>query len=221
MATTNPITVHYWAGRGMCEPLRVALAAVGAPFTNQFLETKADLTALRDANDLAYGQVPMVEMDGGKFVQVQATLLYLARKHNLYPSELAAQYMCDATMAACADARRPLTGYAFTLDGAKVKSSFNFARYPAKWDELLTGRDYLLGATASMADVTMWEVLDFYEDIFGTALFRADFKAYPALLAHYDRVGRMGNLAQWKAARSTEFVDYATYARHVNQTLYE
>ncbi|EQC37982.1 hypothetical protein SDRG_04412 [Saprolegnia diclina VS20] len=221
MATSNPITVHYWAGRGMCEPLRVALAAVGAPFTNQFLETKADLAALRDANELTYGQVPMVEMDDCKFVQVQATLLYLAHKHNMYPADLKAQYLCDATMAACADARRPLTRYPFTLDGTEVKANFNFARYPAKWNELLSGRDYLLGANVSMADVTMWEVLDFYEDIFGTAVFRNDFKAYPALLAHYDRVGQMGNLTQWQAARSTAFVDCATYARHVNQTLYE
>ncbi|OQR91335.1 hypothetical protein ACHHYP_04801 [Achlya hypogyna] len=223
MTCTNSIVVHYWAGRGMAEPLRVAIAAADADFTNHFLVTKADLTALREANKLDYGQVPMVEIDGKCLVQTQATLLYLARKYNLYPTTPDEQYVCDETMASCTDARRPLTRYPFTLDKVAVKASFNRDRYVAKWNTVLAPRehDYVLGATVCIADVMIFEVLDFYEAVFGAADLAADFEAFPHVLAHYARMATFGGIPKWKAARATAFVDWATYAAHVEQTLSE
>ena len=70
-----------------------------------------------------------------------------------------------------------------------------------------------------MADVCVFEVLDFYSHIFGPQTFWDAFKAFPALLKLYADVGKMGNLPKWMKERGGLFQDWAEYAKEVDKTL--
>ncbi|KAF0697477.1 Aste57867_11835 [Aphanomyces stellatus] len=224
--STALVQVHYWRGRGCAEPLRMILAAAQVPFVNTFITSGADLAALRAQGKLAYGQVPLVEMtDGTCLVQTQAALRSLARTYGLYPSPSnpADQYLCDCIMEACKDARGILMSFPFALecDKTKVASMFKYDRFAGHWNSILQrhGNKYMLGELPSVADVVVFEVLDFYEDVMGRDAVAIDFKPYPALLAHFNHMNTFGNIAAWKAEREQQFLDWATYATVVRETL--
>ena len=73
--------LHYWAGRGRAETVRLMMAATGVAWTDApYLSQAADLDALRQSGQLAFNQVPLLQLDGLNLVQSGATVRYLARR---------------------------------------------------------------------------------------------------------------------------------------------
>jgi len=226
--SSKPV-VTYWAGRGRCEPLRCLLAAGGDVFESRNLTCKADMQALIATGKLAYDQVPLVEIDGLNLVQVQPTAGYLAQRYGLCPSDAAKAYEAKAIWASADDARGPMLSFPFHGDLEKTREDLAgpqalLGRYATRWQATLerSGGPYLLGAEPSMADVGVWEALDFYRDIFGHAAFAAAFAGFPKMLAHYEQVLSLGRLREWRdTGRAAVFLpDWAVYAEAVRATLY-
>ena len=101
-----PVKVTYWAGRGRAEPLRAIIAAAGVKADNVYMKTADDMAGLRESGKLAYGQVPLVEVDGLNLVQGMPTAIYLARKYGFYPSSDAKdEFTIGSIFASSQDAR--------------------------------------------------------------------------------------------------------------------
>ena len=240
--TATPVcTVTYWAGRGKCEPLRCVLAAAGVCFTNKFLtlETgKAELQALRAAGTLAYDQVPLVQIDGQDFVQQAPTASYLGRRFNLLPGDALDIFTAESVWASAQDARGPLVGFPFSAlplgPGEAERQQILQAllgprgmvgRYAVKWEAMLggEGRKWFLGEP-SIADVGVFEALDFFRDVYGSDLFEQTFEPFPLLRAHFAAVRRLGRLAEycdvdrksydtWDGKAHTKWLEYARAVR--------
>ena len=95
----NTPTLHYFNIRGRAEAIRMAMHDQGIEFKDHSFssdewgkEQSDGLKAKWNAEGkLAFGQVPMLEVDGMHIVQSHAILRYLGRKHGWYegtPHEL-------------------------------------------------------------------------------------------------------------------------------------
>lgn len=227
------IRVTYWAGRGRVEPLRCIIAAGGDTCENVFLQDKAEMAALIATGKLTYDQVPLVEADGLCLSQGFPTALYLGSKYTLWPVEPASQYVVGHVCAAVADARSPLLSFPFHLDTAKALEACEapkglLGRYAPKWAALLEkacghtdGAVFFLGSQASIADVMVFEVMDFFKDVFGQTQWEAAFSPYPRLLAMYKGALQLGRLQQWcQEERPKAFLPWGEYAKSVQTTLH-
>lgn len=219
-------TVTYWRGRGRCEPLRVVLACGGVRFVGNYLEKKADMDALKASGKLEYDQVPLVEADGLNLVQGTPTAVYLAQGCGLWPEMPKEQYICGHILAATQDARGPLVSFPFHLDEQRCLEELQspkglLGRFAPRWEALLgEGKPYFLGATPSLADCAVYEVLDFVRHVYGEERLKALFGAFPLLLAHHDRVLGLGHMREWRdVGRKEAFLDWPEYAASVRATL--
>ena len=233
--------VTYWAGRGRCEPLRMILAAGGVLMEHNVL-TAVDgaqaLRALRESGKLAYDQVPLVEIDGLNLVQGTPTAQYIAQRCALWPSTPESQYRAGAVFAAAQDARAPLVSYPFHGDLNRLLADLSsprglWGRYAVKWEAMLAEQKFLAGDAPSLADVAVYEVLDFAHAACaasgsGTCLpsapspaFDQSLAAFPRLRALRAAVHELGRLKQWIEVERPEVFesDWAAYRRSVDMTL--
>jgi glutathione S-transferase len=216
----GPCKVHYWGGRGRAEPLRLLLAAGGVEFENVFIHNAQDFEALNAANKLRYQQVPMVELDGLNLVQGVATANYIARRLGLYPSTIVDQLFVDEICASASDARSPLMRYPWHLNKDKILADFEMERFWGRWEsEIPELGSYFLGQKVSIADVVVFEVLDYYEQIFGGEAFLRAMEKYPKLLRLYRKVVALNGVAQYRQYRLEYYLPLPIYAKEVDQTL--
>jgi len=220
--------VTYWAGLGRCEPLRCIIAAGGDKAENVFMSKKSDIQALRSEGKLAYGQVPLVEVDGLCLVQGYATAQYLGSKYGLYPTDPKEQYIVGHVFAACSDARGPLLGAPFRGDnGASGIAECQgptglFGRYVPAWEAMLgSGGCFFLGSKPSIADVAVFEVLDAYKFWAGDKALTDALAPFPKVQASYAGTLSLGRLQEWcEVERPSVFLPQAQYVQSVKATLY-
>ena len=233
--------VTYWAGRGRCEPLRMLLAAGGVAMEHNLLTT-ADgyqtLLALRAEGKLAYDQVPLVEMDGLNLVQGTPTAQYIAQRCGLWPATPESQWQAGAVFAAAQDARAPLVSFPFHGDRGRLEAELAsprglWGRYAVKWEAMLAERRCLAGDAISIADVAVYEVLDFAHAacaasglaaVLPTApspAFDRALASFPRLRALRDAVHGFGRIGQWVEVERPEVFasDWNEYRRSADRTL--
>jgi hypothetical protein len=237
-AMTAAPKVTYWRGRGRVEPLRCILAAAGVEFENVFLTRKEDLQELRASGKLEYDQVPLVEIDGLNLVQGLPTAYYLAQKSGLLPSSPVELYLVGQIYVAAQDARAPFLQYPFNnlpdppslekvLAAAEQSPKGLVQRYCPKWETQLAktnGPFFLEGETTtnrpSLADIGVFEVLDFYRHITSEDRLRVTFASFPKLLQMHDAVLELGRIKHWRdVERPKVFLDWHDYAKSVCATL--
>ncbi|NXS92891.1 GSTA1 transferase, partial [Jacana jacana] len=158
--------LHYTNSQGRMESIRWLLAAAGVEFEECFLETKDDMTKLREDGSLLFQQVPMVEIDGMKMVQTRAILSYIAAKYNLYGKDLKERALIDMYVEALLDLNELLMTH---LIQPADKKEQHFAtivdkatnRYFPVFEKALKdhGQDFLVGNKFSKADVQLLEIL--------------------------------------------------------------
>jgi len=216
----GPCRVHYWAGRGRAEPIRLLLAAGGVEFENVYLHNPDDIAALRSANKLRYQQIPMVEMEGMNLVQSGAILSYLAKRLGMYPAKLIDQLFVDEICSSAADARTPLMHFPWHQNKEKVQAEFKMERYWGRWEtEIPQLGCFFLGQRVSIADVLVFEVLDFYEQIFGREEFLRVMEPYPKLLRLYRKVVALNGVGRHCQYRLEHYLPLPVYAKEVDFTL--
>ena len=109
------ICLSYFDGPGRAEPIRVALRISGISFDDHRFKFP-EFAQLRAEGAFPLGSVPVMEVDGERFVQTAAILRYVARigDSSLYPSDPVAALRVDSALDSFND----------TLSSALVPSMF-------------------------------------------------------------------------------------------------
>ncbi len=117
-------TLYYFGGRGLADQLRWLMAFSGVSWVQREVDTREKFSRLVDSRQLAFAQLPLLQIDGMELVQSQAIVRYLAQRGNLLAGNSKDQVKCDML----AESLRDL------LD---VITSLPFDRY---YDEQTPGR---------------------------------------------------------------------------------
>jgi len=195
------------------------LAAGKVPFENVFIHNADDFKSLCDSGKLRYDQVPMVEVEGFAVVQSSAIMSYLARRLNMYPTSLVDQLFVDEICASAADARVPMMRFPWHGNKEQLEHDFDES-YWKRWErEILEMGSYFLGAKVSVADVAVFEVLDFYEQIFGGEPFLRKMEPFPKLLRLYRKLCSYGDILRHRQDRERTYLPLSQYTKEVDQSL--
>ena len=165
----NPAKLVYFAGRGLCEPIRWILELGAVPYVNVAITTPEAMDALKASGALTFGQVPLLQMNGVDLVQSRATARYVAEICNLCgqnPEEEAAlAIVADGVR----DMRRSLTSTPFAEVGgrgaeARAEAAAALAKYAPLFERALAARGhdgpFLTGASrVTYADAALGEAL--------------------------------------------------------------
>ena len=196
-------TLTYWNGRGKAEAIRLMLAAAGVPWTHAVpgyadvthLDQPEHMQHLRDNDYLVAGQVPLLMMNGKKYVQSMATVRMLARRFHLSGSSFEEKTNVDIA-AECVIDWRAAVGqhWEYGMGGCepseenKGKARRGCEKYLPLFEKMLLGRAWLGGTTKlSYADVLALEVLEQLME--GKHLTASGLvKAYPKVHAYYVRL---------------------------------
>jgi glutathione S-transferase len=107
--------LSYFDGPGRAEPIRIALRISGISFDDHRFKFP-EFSQLRAEGAFPLGSVPVLEVDGERFVQTAAILRYIARigDRTLYPTDPVAALRVDSALDSMND----------TLSNALVPSMF-------------------------------------------------------------------------------------------------
>lgn len=91
--------------KGKGEPIRLYCAYAGLELEDIRFQSVSEFQALRDGGKLAFGQVPLLEIDGKEqLVQSSSILTYLSKISGKYPEDPLVAARIDAALCAEADA---------------------------------------------------------------------------------------------------------------------
>ncbi|XP_023368916.1 glutathione S-transferase A3-like isoform X2 [Otolemur garnettii] len=164
--------LHYFKGRGRMESIRWLLAAAGVEFEEEFIKSPDDLEKLRNDGNLMFQQVPMVEIDGMKLVQMRAILNYIASKHNLYGKDIKERALIDMYVEGMVDLNEMIMRLPIhppEEQGAQlalIKEKTTNRYFPA-FEKVLKshGQDYMVGNKLSRADIQLVELIYSVEEL--------------------------------------------------------
>eukprot|EP00401_Gymnodinium_catenatum_P056890 CAMPEP_0117596430 /NCGR_PEP_ID=MMETSP0784-20121206/74309_1 /TAXON_ID=39447 /ORGANISM="" /LENGTH=194 /DNA_ID=CAMNT_0005398713 /DNA_START=1 /DNA_END=582 /DNA_ORIENTATION=+ len=142
------------------------MAAAGIQWDQQALTTHEEFLALRDqGKHLAYGQLPLLEIDGLKIVQSQAIVRYVSAKGGLAGANPAEAAIVDMFCETIKDARGVIVGFPFAYDQRQHVAEVpqRLARSMPRFEAQLAvhgGRPGLLATGLSAADVLLAELVE-------------------------------------------------------------
>ena len=205
----------YFKGRGRAESTRWMLAAAGVPFETVALETAEEFARLRASGKLLFNQLPLLEIDRLCLTQTPAMTRYLARRSGLYGRDDLDRVRIDMIAGAATDMAEAAITFAFqpTADAGIDRLRPMVAKYAPRFDTILAanGGTWMVGATMTMADVMLAEVLSAYLE-----RWRAAFDAFPALAGLHARVtadprlvAYLGSSNRWPPPGDSYVIDVA------------
>ena len=171
---------------------------------------------------LKYGQLPMLEIDGHELVQSASILRYVARKGDLYPTSIEEQYVVDVICDGVIDMRSSVIGFPFHASVEKLKEDVQrvVPRYIAPFEKTLqeSKSDFFLNRDViTVADVVLFEVLDFIRCITSTDWTLNILKPYPHVTKHFNKMHSVGSLDKYLKSRKQ--LPWDKYAASVRRTL--
>ncbi|CAH1781163.1 unnamed protein product [Owenia fusiformis] len=189
----------YFNGKGRAECLRLLFKLKGVEFEDKRVEI-ADWASVKPT--LPFGQAPVLEVDGKQLPQGKAIARYLAREFDLLGKDSWGQAIGDAVVEAITDLSKLFWEFYMVKDAdKKAKESKKFAENVAPGhlsniEKFLTGNVFLTGDDVSMFDIDLAVQLEFMVGLIPDIL-----TPYPKLLALYNRVNAIPQLAEWIAKR--------------------
>lgn len=135
------LKLHYFDITGKGEPIRLFCAYAGLDFEDHRFTSMEDFLAVKESGKLAFGQVPMLEVDGKhQLVQTAAILRYLSKIAGLYPEDPLIAAKVDAAMDQEADAFVGTTVVSYmNRFGLHLDSETRAKAYEAISTEILPG----------------------------------------------------------------------------------
>jgi uncharacterized protein (DUF924 family)/glutathione S-transferase len=185
----------YWNGRGLGDVIRFLLEFCLIPFDEVNVLDSDAFAALKASGKLAFGQVPLLEIDGLELVQTQAILRYVAGKKQLRGTTAADEARADMMVNGVLDARMQLITARFQADPTAALAKFETATLPklaGHLEALLKTHshsgEYLCAGGLTYADVVLLETLCYAADECTANLESILAPISPRVLAHYQRM---------------------------------
>jgi len=100
------------------------------PYDETPVRERESFAALKASGKLAFGQVPLLEIDGLALVQTQAILRYIAGKKRLRGASLAEEARADMAVNGMLDARMGMITARFSDDPAAALARFETTTLP-------------------------------------------------------------------------------------------
>ncbi|GAB1284838.1 Glutathione S-transferase A3 [Apodemus speciosus] len=168
-------------------------------YEEKFIHTNEDLEKLRSDGVLMFQQVPMVEVDGMKLVQIRAIMNYFSSKHNLYGKDMKERALIDMYSEGLADLNEMFILYPFDPPGVKeanialMKEKATNRYFPA-FEKVFKshGQDYLVGNKLSKADIHLVEMIYNMEELDANIIAN-----FPLLQALKTRISGMPNIKKF------------------------
>ena len=227
--------LFYWPtiqGRG--EFVRLALEEAGAQYVDVAREPggMGRMLAAMDGPDHPSFAPPFLKAGELTIGQTANILLYLGQQHGLAPAEDAGRLWVNQLQLTIADlvaeahdTHHPIATSLYYEDqrpeAKRRAADFIETRIPKFFDyfEGILGRpepkDYLLGATLSYADLSLFQAIDGLRYAFPAALARID-AGYPLLGALRDRVAARPRIAAYlKSKRRLPFSEEGIFRHYV------
>lgn len=194
----------YFAGYGLAEQLRWTMAAAGIEWEQVALSEHSQFLAMKDSNQLLFGQLPLLEIDGLKLVQSQSMSRYVARKGGLVGKTPAEEALVDMVCEAVKDARGPVVGFPFNPDPASVQQAMpeTFKKHGPRFEAILEQNASfgdapgVLASGLTMADVYLGELAYELVEWCGESIL----EPYPKLAAVRKRVLALPGVAAYLAS---------------------
>jgi glutathione S-transferase len=93
------LKLYYFNIKGKGEPIRLFCAYAGLELEDYRFASRDEFTSMKENGKLAFGQVPMLEVNGQhQLVQTAAILRYLAKVSKLYPEDPLLAAKVDAVL---------------------------------------------------------------------------------------------------------------------------
>jgi glutathione S-transferase len=165
----------YFAGWGLAEQIRWILAATKIEWDQVALSSHDEFVALRDVScALAFGQLPLLEIDGMRLVQSQAMIRHVARRGGLVGRDDAEMVIIDMVGEAVRDARSGLSSYPFATDkdghADSCRERLLSKELPYLEMAIRRGGGTIVPSGISYADVLIVEMILGYVDMLGAGL---------------------------------------------------
>ena len=212
----SDITLHYFHGRGIGEPIRLLFTVGDIAFTDRrySVDEFANMAALKAR--LPFGQMPALEVDGVFFGQTDSIARLAARLAGLYPSDPIEAARSDMIVVHQAEIQSALAKMSFDgvpgAPGTKMVPQEERQKRIAAWVattlpgallrlEKLAQEGCMVGSQLSWADICVFNRLNQLLDINADVL-HADF---PKLRAVYDRVEALPQIRAWIQAHQEDY----------------
>jgi glutathione S-transferase len=159
---TRPIVTYFDFPGSRGEEVRLALTLAGMAFEDNRIDRE---TFARIRSDLPFPMVPTLELPGrGVFVQTNAILRLIGRKHGLYPEDAFEAARHDALMEVAEDLRHRISPTMRMPDGPeRTAARQQLAEgYLVQWgrgvERLIGEGPFVGGAQPGVADVKLYMV---------------------------------------------------------------
>lgn len=162
-------TLGYWDIRGLAQPIRFILAYVGEEHEDVRYKLgpapdydKSDWFNVKFKLGLPFPNLPYYVDDKVKLTGTNAIFRYLGAKYNLAGADATARATCDLMLEQAMDLRNNFVGLCYGPDFAANKAGYILsARATVKtWEAFLGSRKFFTGATPTVADFHVYEMLD-------------------------------------------------------------
>jgi glutathione S-transferase len=205
-------TLVYFAARGRAEVIRLVLAEAGVEYDEHLVAQDTppangrptDFAALKATGDLPFGAVPVWEEPGGfRLSQSQAIACHLARAHGLEGKGPAEKARIDEVLGGVEDLRGELRKLFLVAPGERAALRAELAastlpRWLGYFERPLGrngGGDWAVGSSLSVADLSLFYVLEMIRDNGLVALDR-----FPRLAALFEKVASRPRIAAYLAS---------------------
>jgi glutathione S-transferase len=192
------------------------------PYDEEFVETKEAFDVLKSSGRLAFGQVPLLEIDGLKIVQTQAILRHLARKKGIQGSTAEEEAVADMAVNAILDARMSLVTVSFQDDPVQALAKFRDTVFPklmSHLDRLMENeRPFVAGQSITYADVSLFEFLVYASDALGVSM-EVPLENYPAVRRQAQAMAAFGHMQEYLVSSSRQPLPNSTFVKQVCEIL--
>ena len=187
------------------------------PFDERPVRDQPTFGALKASGVLAFGQVPLLEMDGLALVQTQAILRYVAGKKGLRGATAADEARADMAVNGIFDARMPLITARFGADPHAALAKFGAATLPklcAHLESLLQTHSgpYLCEGGLTYADVALLELLCYAADELEGGV-EGPLRGCPRVLAHFEHMSGFEHVRSYLSAERRKPPPDAAFVR--------
>jgi len=201
MSGQEKLVIGYWKIRGLAAPLRMVCEYVEVDYANEQYDIKGDekewdmsswytvkpeFTKRNALINLPY----VIDTDGFVVTQTVACLIYLGRKFKMYGSNSKEESMIDQILCEAQDLRNSAVGVFYgggLHDYLEKTIPSSYAKFEG-WLKAQAVGPYTVGATPTVGDFHLWEMLDQGELLAADLVKESPLSKFPNLKKMYDSI---------------------------------